>query len=263
MRLHEMVREAPAASVAQGWCPLGPTFIPHGQTRGRGPGSRPPVSGRISSVAIDPNNADHILIGAGGGGVWETRDGARTWYPRTDNQASLAIGAVAFNPSNPAIVYAGTGEGNSFARLGAGLLRSTDGGTTWAPFAAGLFVGIGFYGLVVDPLDASHLMAATTGGLYESADGCATWTVRRGQRTWDLSMHPVASGDANSTQEVLAGCSDGVRRSVNGGTTWNAVTLPGVPSNFRRIAVCHAPSDGNVAYVFVADSGGGGQSLAS
>src|SRR5688572_25688469 len=62
---------APASPVEQGWRPLGPFSIPHGQSYGRGAGSRPPVAGRIVTIAVDPGNASHILIGSGGGGVWE------------------------------------------------------------------------------------------------------------------------------------------------------------------------------------------------
>jgi len=152
---------APAAPVEQGWRPLGPFSIPHGQTYGRGAGSRPPVAGRIVAVAVDPGNANHILIGAAGGGVWETKDGGQNWQPRTDDQPSLSIGAVAFNPGNPLIVYAGTGEGDSVSALGVGILRSTDGGTTWSLHARAPFEGIGFYDLVVDPLNGiglSHFM---------------------------------------------------------------------------------------------------------
>jgi photosystem II stability/assembly factor-like uncharacterized protein len=264
--LEDRTRMAPALPVAQGWRPLGPFCIPHGQTYGSGPGSRPAVAGRISAVAVDPGDADHILIGAAGGGVWETRDGGDTWQPRTDNQPSLAMGAIAFDPSNPSMVYAGTGEGDAIFRLGAGLLRSTDGGTTWAVHAAAPFVGSGFYDLVVDPLDGNHLLAGTRSGpfsvsptgitapgaLYESTDGGATWTQRRNVRTWDFSMHPPVMGDPNSTDEVFAGCEDGLFHSTNGGTTWSAVALPGAPTSYDRIEVCHAPSDGNIVYVFAA-----------
>src|SRR5258708_3601914 len=111
--------------------PLGPFAIPHGQTYGEGPGSRPEVSARISSVAVDPGDPKHILVGSGGGGVWESRDDGISWAARTDGQPSLSIGAIAFDPTNPAIVYAGTGEGDDAAgdgspALGAGLLRSPD-----------------------------------------------------------------------------------------------------------------------------------------
>ena len=243
---------APAAPVEQAWRPLGPYSTPHGQTYGKGPGSKPSVSGRIIAIAVDPGNANHILIGSGGGGVWETKDGGNSWDPRTDDQPSLSTGAIAFDPSNPLIVYVGTGEGDSVSALGVGILRSTDGGTTWTLRARAPFEGIGFYDLVVDPLNSNHLLAATTGGLFESTNGGTVWTQRRAQVTWDLSMHPPVSGDANSTKEVFAGCRDGLFRSTNGGSSWSLVSLPGMPSSRKRIEVCHAPSDGNVVYVWAA-----------
>jgi photosystem II stability/assembly factor-like uncharacterized protein len=243
---------AAAVQVTPGWRPLGPFSIPHGQTYGSGTGSRPAVSGRVSSVAVDPSNDQHILIGAAGGGVWETRDSGRTWQPRTDDQATLSIGAIAFDPTNSSVAYAGTGEGDSGGQLGAGLLRSTDGGTTWNLHATEPFEGTGFYDLAVDPLDGDHLLAGTTAGLFESTDGGVTWTSRRAARTWNVSFHPVVAGDDDSTQEVFAGTSDGVLRSTNGGTNWSVVSLSGLPSNIERIEVRHAPSNGNIGYVFAA-----------
>jgi hypothetical protein len=88
------------------WTSIGPAPILNGQTI---PPS--PVSGRIASIAVNPTNSRHWLIGAAQGGVWETRDAGSSWLPRTDDQASLAIGAVVFAPSTPNIIFAGTGEG--------------------------------------------------------------------------------------------------------------------------------------------------------
>jgi photosystem II stability/assembly factor-like uncharacterized protein len=243
---------APAAPVQQGWRPLGPFSIPHGQTYGKGTGSKPPVSGRVVAVSVDPGNANHVLIGSGAGGVWETKDSGKNWQPRTDDQPSISVGAIAFNPSNPLIVYAGTGEGDSVSALGVGVLRSTDGGTTWTLHARAPFEGIGFYDLLVDPLNGDHLLAATTAGLFESTNGGTVWKQRRAQVTWDLSMHPVVSGSPNSTAEVFAACKDGLFRSTNGGSSWSSVSLPGLPASRDRIEVCHAPSDGNVVYVWAA-----------
>ncbi len=251
-RKKELDIAAPTAAVEQGWRPLGPFSIPHGQTYGEGPGSRPPVAGRIVAIAVDPGNADHVLIGSGGGGVWETRDAGKTWQPRTDDQPSLSTGAIAFDPSNPLIVYAGTGEGDSVSALGVGVLRSTDGGTTWSQHAIQPFEGIGFYDLVVDPLNGNHLLAATTGGLFESTNGGTTWQQRRAQVTWDLSIHPPTASNPGSTKEIFAACKDGLFRSTNGGTSWSSVSLPGISSQRDRIEVCHAPSDGNVVYVWAA-----------
>jgi photosystem II stability/assembly factor-like uncharacterized protein len=248
------ILEDPAVRAQPTWSPLGPFSVPHGQTYGSGLGSRPSVSGRVSSIAIDPDDPSHILVGSAAGGVWETKDGGDSWSPRTDDQDTLTIGALAFDPGDPSIAYAGTGEGNAYFELGTGLLRSTDGGTTWASHATAPFEGTGFYALVVDPLDGNHLLAATGRDLCESRDGGANWTVRhKKQTTWDLSMHPAASGDPNSTNEVFAACADGLQLSTDGGTTWSPVDLPGAPAgSLIRMAVCHAPSDSNVVYAFAA-----------
>ena len=87
------------------WTFVGPTHIfPTGDPTA--------YSGRVTSIAVNPANPNHWLIGAAMGGVWETVDAGATWQPRTDGQPSLAIGAIAFSPTSPNVVYAGTGEAN-------------------------------------------------------------------------------------------------------------------------------------------------------
>ena len=225
------------------WRSLGPWTIPNGQTYGA---SRVNVSGRIAAIAVDPSNPAHVLVGAANGGVWESMDRGASWAPRTDYQATLAVGALAFDPRNPRTVYCGLGEGNWWWWLGAGVLRSSDGGTTWSTLCTAPFVGQGFYDLVVDPANGRHLLAATTGGLYVSNDGGTTWTQRRSARTWSIAIAPAGGARA----EILAASSDGLWRSTNGGTTWTAVPLPGSPGGFTRLAVAIATSNPGVAYVF-------------
>lgn len=225
------------------WRSLGPWTVPNGQTYGAG---RVNVSGRISAIAVDPNTPAHLLAGAANGGVWESRDRGGSWAPRTDYAATLTVGAIAFDPGNPSIVYCGTGEGNWWWYLGAGILRSTDGGTSWSTLCTNPFVGQGFYALIVDPANGRHLLAGTTGGLYVSIDGGTTWTQRRAVGTWWLAMAPAGGAAA----QILAACSDGLWRSTNGGTTWTAVPLPGSPGAFDRLAVAIAPSNPAVAYAW-------------
>ena len=119
----------PPTATGPQWRSLGPWTIPNGQTYGS---SRVNVSGRISSVAVDPGNPAHVLIGAASGGVWESFNRGASWTPRTDYQATLTVGALAFSRSAPGTVYCGSGEGDAFWWFGAGILRSTNGGATWA-----------------------------------------------------------------------------------------------------------------------------------
>jgi len=104
-------------------------------------------SGLVNAAAVDPRNSSVVYLGTAGGGVWKTTDGGQTWIPLTDNQPSLEIGALALDPSNPDTVYAGTSFSNSFfSNLGAGILKSSDGGATWTQLPGPLPTGAGLPG---------------------------------------------------------------------------------------------------------------------
>ena len=242
-RLKAAAATALQAQAAVAWQPIGPSRIPNGQTYGT---NRTDVSGRVSSLAIDPGDPKHLLLGAAGGGIWESADGGTTWAPRTDRLPSLAIGAVVFDPADRKRVYAGSGEGNFYSTLGAGVYQSIDGGTTWTVAALGPFTGVGFYRLVVDPKDSTVLYGATTSGFYKSTDSGASWSLKRGVGCWDLSVHP--NGGAS---EVLATFADGLFVSTNGGNSFTAVTLPSKPSSaWVRLSVDRVKTAPDVAYVF-------------
>ena len=232
---------APAAGPSA-WRWLGPSYMPNGQTYGS---ARVDVAGRVSAIAVDPSNSAHLLVGAAGGGVWQSFDAGGTWSPRTDGAPTLTTGAIAFDPSQTATVYVGTGEGNWYSRWGAGVLRSTDGGTTFALLTGAPFVGKGFFDIVVDPTNGNRILAATTGGVYLSTDGGTTWSNIVSVGCWDLSV--VRSG---THVEVLAACVDGLYLSADGGTTFSKVTLPGAPATWSRLAVSHATSQVAVAHAW-------------
>src|SRR5207302_618802 len=119
-----------------------------------------------------------------------------TWTPKTDMLASTAIGALAVAPNDDNVVYAGTGEGalSGDSYYGNGILKSTDGGNTWAHVSGDFFAGVSTARLAVDPNDSNHLYAAiergrggarrvsppihSTYGIWESHDGAVTWTLR-------------------------------------------------------------------------------------
>jgi hypothetical protein len=233
---------APASGAPSAWRWLAPTYMPNGQTYGS---ARVDVVGRVSAIAVDPSNSAHLLVGAAGGGVWQSFDSGATWSPRTDSAPTLTTGAIAFDPAHPATVYVGTGEGNWYSRWGAGVLRSTDGGTTFALLTGAPFVGQGFFDLVVDPTNSNRLLAATNGGVYRSTNAGTTWTNVVAAGCWDLSV--VKRG---ARVEVLAACVDGIRLSTNGGASFTKVTLPGAPAGWDRLAVSHARSQVGVAHAW-------------
>ena len=230
------------------WIDIGPSLVPDGQTYGT---NRVDVIGRVSSIAVDPGNVKHLLCGSANGGIWETKDAGATWAARTDQMPALAIGAVTFDPGDRKRVYAGSGEGNFYANLGAGVYRSVDGGTTWKVIATAPFVGVGFYDLVVDPVNTKVLYAATTVGFYVSNNSGVNWSLKRAGRCWDITVHP-----GGGTVELLASFVDGLFVSSNAGSSLTPVALPSPPAAaWDRLAVDRVQAAPAIAYVFGAAGG--------
>src|ERR1051326_5044695 len=227
-----------------------------------------PTSGRVTTIAVDPTNNAHWLIGGAMGGVWETRDTGVTWSPKTDDQASLAIGALAFAPGNPAIIYAGTGEPNYGAQddyYGAGLLKSTDGGTTWQLLGATNFSGLSFAQIVVNPTNANVLVAALTGGgagrgnegppahrtagIFKSTDGGITWTNKVSGFSTDVKADPSNFNHLLATiQGGYIGATYSFAQSTDAGETWNIfVLVPWSLGTPGRMQLAISPSNPNTA----------------
>ena len=239
------------------WSFIGPTHIfPTGDPNA--------WSGRVTSIAIDPFNSDHWLIGGATGGVWDTANAGATWRPVTDGQPSLATGAIAFSPTSPGVVYVGTGEANfcSFCYAGAGMLRSNDSGSTWTVVNTSTFTRASVKAILVDPSDANVVVAATARGyagrdlgpvvsppiygIQKSTDGGRTWTRTLTGQVSSLVRHPAdfrlqyaAIGDpsgtptrnddieTNPTRQLQPGTMpNGVYRTADGGAHWAPVAGP-------------------------------------
>ncbi|MGZ5234746.1 MAG: WD40/YVTN/BNR-like repeat-containing protein [Caldimonas sp.] len=236
---------AVAKAALPAWRDLGPTLIPHGQTYGSGAGSTPSVSGRCSGLMIDRANPRHLIVCSAGGGLWGSLDQGATWAPLTDQQPTLVMGAIAQSASSPAIVYAATGDGDGQIPYGMGLLRSSDGGATWTSMPLAALAGTGAYDLAVDPVDPLRVWIATDKGLFVSRNGGQTVQAAINGSCWSVSINAATPG------EIMAAFSGGLMRSGDGGGTWAAVALPGTQANtrFKRLEVCHAPSNGAVVFV--------------
>lgn len=167
------------------WAALGPAPIASGQTFGL---ADTPVSGRVTSIVLDPgyNGTSNrtVYLGAANGGLWRSIDDGANWTPLTDNQPSLAVGAIAIDPKNPNVIYVGTGEGNRAGDTyyGQGLLKTTDGGNSWTQIlgptsttAPNLpsFINCSFLEIDIDPNNTQTIYAATNIGVMSSAAGGA------------------------------------------------------------------------------------------
>src|SRR5260370_42518050 len=136
---------------------------------------------------ISPNDPKHLVLCSGGGGLWESNDRGGTWKPLTDNQGTTSMGAIAYAPSEPKIVYAGTGEGDNGSVRGVGLLRSDNGGSSWKQVPTNDLVGYAIYDIAVDPGNPNHLFVGSAWTLFESQDGGQTFRVIQETRASDIS----------------------------------------------------------------------------
>lgn len=239
----------PAIPGTSNWVQLGPTAIPNGQSLGGA--ARILVTGRLTDIAVDPTNPQVMYVAAARGGVWKTTDGGDRWVPLTDNEVSLAIGAIALAPSDPQVLYAGTGEGNLVryqqayplssapaAYQGAGVLRSVDGGTTWTRQGAAECTGGAFFRIAVHSTDPDTAWAATSAGLFRTTNGGANWTVMGGPPAIAgtvIAASDVALDPTNPDVVYAAFFGGGVFRTINGNAaapTWAAQALP-LPAGAR------------------------------
>ena len=138
------------------------------------------MSGRIADIAIHPEDESIWYIAVGSGGVWKTVNAGVTWTPIFDDQGSYSIGCVTIDPSNPHIVWVGTGEdqGGRHFGYGDGVYRSDDGGKTWANM--GLKDSEHVSKIVIHPNDSNIIYVASQGplwseggdrGVFKSTDG--------------------------------------------------------------------------------------------
>lgn len=161
---------SPAIPGLANWVPLGPSVVLNGQAA-----TRPPVSGRVTGVAVSADG-QRVYAGSANGGVWRSDDAGRTWYPLMNafdlqptvtKSDSLSVGALAIHPEHPDRVYVGSGEGAiSDAYFGVGPIVSDDGGLNWRTerWDAGTG-GPWFFALAVDPADPERVIGATSVGL--------------------------------------------------------------------------------------------------
>src|SRR5579862_1610810 len=145
------------------WAPLGPAPLLSNASGSLGEQDYGPVTGRVTAVAVDPNDptGNTVYIGGAYGGVWKSTNAAAedpaavTWSALTDREATLSTGALAVQPNNSQVLLAGTGEANLAldSYYGLGILRSGDGGAHWSLISGtdsnhSLFAGLGFSRIV-------------------------------------------------------------------------------------------------------------------
>ncbi|HKI02252.1 MAG TPA: hypothetical protein VKK31_09740 [Thermoanaerobaculia bacterium] len=236
--------------------------------------------GRVLAVSGVPGQPEHFYFGSVNGGVWETQDTGRTWRPIFDGQPIGSIGALALAPSDPRVIYVGTGEADMRSDIaqGDGMYKSTDGGKTWNHIGLRDSQQIGR--VLIHPRNPEVVYVAALGhpygpnaerGVFRSRDGGKSWRKVLGKDddtgAIDLAFEPgkpeviyAALWQTRRTPWNIYppsnGPGSGLYKSTDGGDTWKPVKgLPGKPG---RIGLAVAPSQPKRVYAMVdAEEGGG------
>lgn len=216
--------------------------------RGIGPAF---TSGRISDLAINPDNPSEYYVGSASGHIWKTVNNGTTYSPIFDNYGAYAIGSIMIDPNNPHVVWAGTGENTHQRALGYGngVYKSEDGGKSWKNMGLKESRQIGK--ILIDPRNSDVIYVAAEGsvwgpggerGLYKTIDGGQSWEkvleISENTGINHMTMDPRNPDVIYALSEqrrrhfftkIGGGPESGVHKTTDGGKTWKKLTS-GLPS---------------------------------
>lgn len=252
----ETLRTAAAAkspdplATSGAWSFLGPTTV----------SSTDDGIGRVNRLAFHPTDAATLFAATAGGGLWKTTNGGASWSPLTDGLPNMNTTGIAVHKTSPNILYLLTGDGDasygapfrsSFGKLSTGVLKSTDGGTTWN--YTGLkwkeTDGIRPFCLVMHPSNFNTLMVGTDDGLYRTTNGGSTWTHLLTTATiYDIDFMPNSA-----TMVYAAGRGGAFYRSTDGGASWNN-WYDVADARASRTSIAVSPAQPYGVYMLVSNS---------
>jgi photosystem II stability/assembly factor-like uncharacterized protein len=222
------------------WVNLGPqTSIP---SNGGG-------AGRINCITFHPTNSNIIYVGSPSGGLWKTTDGGSTWSSNTDELPDgIGITSLIIDPTNTNIMYIGTGDGDAGDTYSVGVLKSTDGGTTWNTTGLSWTLNQAnrISKIIMHPTNTNTLISATRAGIYKTTDGGTTWTNKLSGNIKDIEIDPSNSSTwyAGRYGSNLAY----IYKSTDTGETWTQLTSGLPASGIYRVAIAIAPSSPSTIY---------------
>ena len=230
-------------------------------------------SGRISDVAVNPENTSEYYVGVASGGLWKTMNHGTTFKPIFDEQKVFSIGCLAMDPNNSNVVWVGTGENNTQRNLayGDGVYKTTDGGKSFTNMGLKTSSQIGK--ILIDPRNSNVVYVAAQGqawgpggerGLYKTIDGGKTWdnVLEIGEYTGvsDLEMDPrnpdilyAASHQRERRvySKINGGPKSAIYKSVDAGKSWNKVSKGLPKGDIGRIGLAVAPSNPDIVYAVI------------
>jgi photosystem II stability/assembly factor-like uncharacterized protein len=233
-----------------------------------------PTGNRLTSVVGIPDQPNIYYVGAASGGIWKTVDGGVHWEPIFDSQPVSSIGALAIAPSNPNIVWAGTGEPwlRSHISVGQGVYKSTDAGKTWT--LMGLEKTGRISRVVIDPRNPDVVLVGALGHAYGPQAERGVFRTTNGGKTWDRVLFTDENSgcahlemDPSNPQVLFAGMwpieihtwgrqsggpGSGLFKSTDGGVTWKRLSGNGLPERTTgKIVFAIAPNNSKRIYALI------------
>ncbi|MDQ3648714.1 MAG: hypothetical protein M3458_00255 [Acidobacteriota bacterium] len=235
------------------------------------------MGGRTADVEGVPGNPNIVYAATASGGLWRTDNGGMKWRPIFERENTISIGDIALEPSNPDVVWVGTGESNlrNSVSFGDGVYKSTDGGKSWQHL--GLKDTERISRICINPRNPDMVYVGALGhafgpneerGVFMTTDGGKSWTktlyVDAQHGVSDLDIDPsnpnilyaaMWSFERKPWMHRSGSEKGGVFKSIDGGRTWNKLTN-GLPKLVGRIGVKVAPSNPNVVYAITESKDG-------
>jgi len=225
-----------ASSTSGNWTALGPFGSPIGGD-----------AGRITFIRFMPGNLNTIFVGTAAGGMWMSTDAGVTWTTNTNSLEVLGCSDLAINSLNTSIMYLATGDVDAGDTHSTGVLKSTDGGVTWA--TTGLTYSVSSQRsigrLLINPLNPNILFAATSQGIYRTNNAGANWFLVKSGNFKDMEYRP------NDTSTVYGVTASAFYKSVTGGNTSASFVqvTSGLTTGGARQVVSVTPADPNYVYI--------------
>ncbi|MBI3258395.1 MAG: hypothetical protein HYZ54_02775 [Ignavibacteriae bacterium] len=228
------------------WKEIGPFGVPVGGG-----------AGRVNRIHLNLDFPSNMWVGTAAGGAWLSTDKGQTWTPKTDGIPALGVTDIATTVSDPNLIYIATGDGDGTGSgvqnpmsYSVGVLKSTDGGTTWEPTGLNWQTSNArkIHRLLISPTNPQILFAGTDGGIYRTVNGGETWTLIQNGNIYDMEFKP------DDSKMIYACTGNSVFRSSNEGVSWQGLST-GISGSIGRIALAVTSDDPEKVYALCTRAG--------
>jgi photosystem II stability/assembly factor-like uncharacterized protein len=212
-------------------------------------------SGRLNCIAFHPVDSNIIFVGAPSGGVWMTRDGGEHWETSTDYLSAIGISDIVISHEDTSVIYLATGDAGDFDTYAIGIVKSSDGGKTWATTALDMNVEQQNYfsRIIMHPDNADIMLATSSKGIYKTTNGWLTFTLVQSGNFRDIEFKPGNPEYIYATSYSNIGNAK-IYRSTNTGSSFQEVS-GGLLINGKveRIELAVTENDPNIVYAVAVD----------